>query len=157
MGLTPSHLEQYITSGGDGCPFCGSTGEITDGSSWDSEGGLAWQRLTCANDHTWTDVYRLSGIERASNGEIIEPPHYILISSQAGILDGVRMFRSRLDVLTAGRAEWKSITGYDSMREPAGDRTDDEMAELHQGWSPEWGGVDGQPTRRIEFTDYEGC
>lgn len=52
--------EQYVKSGGSQCPHCHGT-ELT-GSSFQAEGGIAWQEVTCyICSAEWTDQYKLIG------------------------------------------------------------------------------------------------
>ena len=97
----PKHLEQYVASGGTNCPFCGSDGEIIDGSSWNSDAGIVWQAVTCVCGRTWHDIYDLAGIGDPESGEIVRPPQYVVVSTDCGKLTVDRPYTDMGRALTA--------------------------------------------------------
>ena len=59
--LTAKQVKAYIKNGGDGCcPFCG--GHSIEGSSWDLNGTIVYQTITCVCGAEWMDEYKLCNI-----------------------------------------------------------------------------------------------
>lgn len=55
--------KEYLKSGGNKCPICGSDNISADGT-FESDGTRAWQRVTCnLCTSDWDDVYELKGFD----------------------------------------------------------------------------------------------
>jgi len=64
--LTKAQKQDYLTSGGYLCPYCGSDNLSAD--SWDGEG--KYQPVTCQScGKEWRDVYELVGIEEVEEDQ----------------------------------------------------------------------------------------
>ena len=62
--LTGKQKQDYIESGGNRCPHCGS--DNIEGGSFNTDSSKAWQGVWCVNCHEeWVDVYTLSDVEEA--------------------------------------------------------------------------------------------
>ena len=61
---TKKQIERrYLKSGGDFCPFCGSS-NLVGGDVDFLDGGVIVRDVCCENcDNEWTDLYKLTGIE----------------------------------------------------------------------------------------------
>jgi transposase-like protein len=59
--LTKKKIREYVKSGGNYCPFCGSE-DITGGDR-NTDGGVHSQEIYCQGcKKDWQDVYSLTGI-----------------------------------------------------------------------------------------------
>ena len=68
--MTPEMAANYITNGGENCPFCNEEG--LTGESFDVEGKFAAQEMGCDNcNQAWIDGWRRISVTH--NGEIYEP------------------------------------------------------------------------------------
>src|SRR3954452_12074338 len=60
--LTAEAVRNYITGGGNHCPYC--LDEDISGSSVEIDAGYAWQEVDCsACGRSWHDLYTLTGID----------------------------------------------------------------------------------------------
>jgi len=58
----PMSQRRYRRTKGARCPFCG--GDDVEGGPFTAEAGTAFQELSCNDcDHTWADLYELTGYE----------------------------------------------------------------------------------------------
>lgn len=58
----PMPDDRYVACKGDSCPFCGASGPI--GQSWNTENGVASQKMSCNEcDREWVDIYNLGGYQ----------------------------------------------------------------------------------------------
>ena len=61
--MTPEQKKNYISSGGNECPKCGSS-EISPIYGFETDGTSAWRAVECDEcGKRWNDVYKLIDIE----------------------------------------------------------------------------------------------
>ena len=58
-------LKTYVKNGGSNCPSCGSS--QVEGDSFNADGGVVWQDVTCECGLQWQDQYELINIDIGSD------------------------------------------------------------------------------------------
>lgn len=67
MELKEGFEKSYVESGGNHCPVCGSSDISSDRVEID--GSQGYGNVTCNKcNSTWTDIYRLTGIDNVEVG-----------------------------------------------------------------------------------------
>jgi hypothetical protein len=70
--LSRREAEEYLDSGGDRCPVCGS--DHYEAGCVEIDGSRAWQRIVCDKcAATWDDIYVLSAVELVEDPILITP------------------------------------------------------------------------------------
>ena len=62
MPLSKSKIKEYISSGGNICPYCG--GQNVEGGERNSDDSITTQYVSCHDcGKSWTDIYKLIDIQ----------------------------------------------------------------------------------------------
>ncbi len=68
MKLNQDQINEYVKSGGEACPYCGSK-EIEGLGNMEMDGDYAWMIIQCQHcNMEWQDSYRLVGILEMHEG-----------------------------------------------------------------------------------------